>query len=57
MEINLRIKKLQEFHAAGVRKIFCGHYHRYGILRGGGEANILLPLPQFTGIVFHAAGE
>lgn len=28
VEVNLRLKKLQEFHEAGVKKIFCGHYHR-----------------------------
>jgi hypothetical protein len=28
VEINLRLKKLKEFYEAGVRKIFCGHYHR-----------------------------
>ncbi|CAF1010811.1 unnamed protein product [Rotaria sp. Silwood1] len=28
IEINLRIKMLEKFHLAGVKKIFCGHYHR-----------------------------
>lgn len=28
VEINLRLRKLKEFFDAGVRKIFCGHYHR-----------------------------
>jgi len=28
VEKELRIKKLEQFHKAGVRKIFCGHYHR-----------------------------
>ena len=25
----LRLSKLRQFHEAGVKKIFCGHYHRY----------------------------
>jgi hypothetical protein len=28
IEINSRIKMLEKFHSAGVKKIFCGHYHR-----------------------------
>jgi len=28
IEKELRIKKLEQMHGAGVRKIFCGHYHR-----------------------------
>eukprot|EP00092_Neocalanus_flemingeri_P034027 GFUD01037003.1.p1 GENE.GFUD01037003.1~~GFUD01037003.1.p1 ORF type:complete len:302 (+),score=62.53 GFUD01037003.1:108-1013(+) len=28
VEKELRMKKLEQFHKAGVRKIFCGHYHR-----------------------------
>ena len=28
IENNLRKKMLNKFHEAGVRKIFCGHYHR-----------------------------
>lgn len=29
VEKDLRVKKLDQFHKAGVRKVFCGHYHRY----------------------------
>ena len=25
---DLRLRKLEQFYQAGVRKIFCGHYHR-----------------------------
>jgi len=28
IEAELRIKKLDQFYDAGIRKIFCGHYHR-----------------------------
>ena len=28
VEKDLRLAKLEQFHKAGVRKIFCGHYHR-----------------------------
>jgi len=28
VEKELRLKKLNQFHEAGVKKIFCGHYHR-----------------------------
>jgi len=28
VEKDLRMKKLEQFYKAGVRKIFCGHYHR-----------------------------
>ena len=29
IEKDLRVEKLDQFLKAGVRKIFCGHYHRY----------------------------
>jgi 3',5'-cyclic AMP phosphodiesterase CpdA len=29
VEKELRLKKLEELHKAGVRKVFCGHYHRW----------------------------
>jgi len=28
VEINSRLKMLEKFHSAGVKKIFCGHYHQ-----------------------------
>lgn len=28
IEINERLEMLEKFHKAGVKKIFCGHYHR-----------------------------
>lgn len=28
IEKELRLRKLEQFHQAGVKKIFCGHYHR-----------------------------
>ncbi|CAF0824085.1 unnamed protein product [Adineta ricciae] len=28
IEINTRLQMLEKFHSSGVKKIFCGHYHR-----------------------------
>lgn len=28
IELNTRLAMLEKFHSAGVKKIFCGHYHR-----------------------------
>ncbi|XP_002739121.1 serine/threonine-protein phosphatase CPPED1-like [Saccoglossus kowalevskii] len=28
IELNLRLRMLDKFHKAGVKTIFCGHYHR-----------------------------